>query len=138
MEKTKLGISVALAAAALYFLGLFGGYIITGIAVGYVLLREENLELKKESVRVLLLMFAFSLLSTALGLIPSVFSIISNLLEVIDVHYYFTFFHHVFDVFISLVSLLKTVVFLLLGLSAVFRKGVKLPVIDPIIEKYMA
>lgn len=138
MEKTKLGISVALAAAALYFLGLFGGYIITGIAVGYVLLREENLELKKESVRVLLLMFAFSLLSTALGLIPSVFSIISNLLEVIDVHYYFTFFHRVFDVFISLVSLLKTVVFLLLGLSAVFRKGVKLPVIDPIIEKYMA
>lgn len=138
MEKTKLGISVALAAAALYFLGLFGGYIITGIAVGYVLLREENLELKKESVRVLLLMFAFSLLSTALGLIPSVLSIISNLLEVIDVHYYFTFFHRVFDVLISLVSLLKTVVFLLLGLSAVFRKGVKLPVIDPIIKKYMA
>ena len=44
MEKTKLGISVALAAAALYFLGLFGGYIITGIAVGYVLLREESLK----------------------------------------------------------------------------------------------
>ena len=138
MQKTKLGISVALAAAALYFLGLFGGYIILGIAVGYVLLREEDAGLKKEAVRVLLLMFAFSLLSTVVSLIPSVLSIISNLLEVIDVHYYFTFFQRMFDVLISLVSLLKTVVFLLLGLAAVFRKDVMLPVIDPIIEKYMA
>ena len=137
MQKTKLGISVALAMAALYFLGLFGGYIILGIAVGYVLLREEDEGLKRESVRVLLLMFLFSLVTTALGLIPSFLSMISNLLEVIDVHFYFTFFHRVFDVLLSLVSLLKTVVFLLLGLSGVFRKGVKLPVIDPIIEKYM-
>ena len=138
MQKTKLGISVALAAAALYFLGLFGGYIILGIAVGYVLLREEDEGLRRESVRVMLLMFLFSLVSAALGLIPSFLSVISDLLAVIDVHYYFTFFQRVFDVLLSLVSLLKTVVFLLLGLSAVFRKGVKLPVIDPIIEKYMA
>lgn len=137
MQKTKLGISVTLMVAVLYFLGLYGGYIITGILVGYILLKEEDQGLKKEAVRVLLLMLLFSLLSTALSLVPSVLNIITNLLEVIDVHIYFTFFHSVFDVLISLVSLVKTVAFVLLGLAAVFGKRTVLPVIDPIIAKYM-
>lgn len=137
MQKTKLGISVTLAAAALYFLGLYGGYVITGIFVGYILLKEEDMGLKKEAVRVALLMVLFSLVGTALNLLPSIFSIFTNLLEIINVHVYFTFFHRVFDVLTSILSLLKTVAFVLLGLAAVFGKSTKLPVIDPIIEKYM-
>ena len=137
MQKTKLGISVTLMVAALYFLGLYGGYIITGILVGYILLKEDDQGLKKEAVRVLLLMILFSLAGTALNLIPNIFSIFTSLLEIIDVHVYFTFFHRVFDVLGSVLSLLKTVAFVLLGLAAVFGKSTKLPVIDPLIEKYM-
>ena len=138
MEKTKLGISVTLAVAALYFLGLYGGYVIAGVAVGYILLKEEHAGLKKDALRVLLLMILFSLLGTAVNLIPSVLNIISNLLEIINVHFYFTFFHRFFDVLASVVALLKTVAFVLAGLAAVFGKSVTLPVIDPIINKYMA
>ena len=86
MQKTKLGISVTLMVAALYFLGLYGGYIITGILVGYILLKEDDQGLKKEAVRVLLLMILFSLAGTALNLIPNIFSIFTSLLEIIDVH----------------------------------------------------
>ena len=137
MQKTKLGISVTLAMAALYFLGLYGGYVITGIFVGYILLKEEDLGLKKEAVRVALLMILFSLVGTALNLLPNILSIFTSLMEIFDVHTYFSFFHRVFDVLASALSLLKTVVFVLLGLGAVFGKSTKLPVIDPIIEKYM-
>ncbi len=137
MQKTKLGISVTLAMAALYFLGLYGGYVILGVFVGYILLKEEDAGLKKEAVRVLLLMLLFSLVGTAVNLVPNILSIFTNLLEIIDVHVYFTFFRRVFDVLALVLSLLKTVVFVLLGLAAVFGKSTKLPVIDPIIEKYM-
>ena len=137
MQKTKLGISATLVAAALYFLGLYGGYVITGVLVGYILLKEEDTGLKKEAVRVLLLMALFSLVGSALNLLPSILSVFTNLLEILNVHVYFTFFHRVFDIFASVLSLLKTVTFVLLGLAAVFGKGVKLPIIDPIIEKYM-
>ena len=137
MQKTKLGISVTLAMAALYFLGLYGGYVILGVFVGYILLKEEDARLKKEAVRVLLLMLLFSLVGTAVNLVPNILSIFTNLLEIIDVHVYFTFFRRVFDVLALVLSLLKTVVFVLLGLAAVFGKSTKLPVIDPIIEKYM-
>ncbi len=46
MQKTKLGVSVALMGAALYFLGLFSGYVALIILAGYVLLMEENVWLK--------------------------------------------------------------------------------------------
>ena len=120
-----------------YFLGLYGGYVITGIFVGYILLKEEDMGLKKEAVRVLLLMVLFSLAGTALNLLPNVLSILTNLLELVDEHVYFTFFQRVFDVLASILSVLKTVAFVLLGLSAVFGKSEKLPIVDPIIEKYM-
>ena len=93
--------------------------------------------LKKEAVRVLLLMILFSLAGTALSLLPNVLNIFTNLLEIVDVHAYFTFFHRVFDVLSSVLSLAKTLVFVLVGLSAVFGKSEKLPIVDPIIEKYM-
>ena len=136
MEKTKLGISVTLAVALLYFLGFYGGYVIVSIAVGYILLKEEHAGLKKDALRVLLMMILFSLLGTAVNLIPSVLNLFSNLLEVFNVHYYFTFFQRVFDLLATALALLRTVAFVLAGLAAVFGKSVTLPVIDPIIEKY--
>ena len=137
MEKTRLGISVSLMVGILYFFGIYGGYTITGIAVGYVLLKEDNNWLKKQSLRVLLLMVLFSLLGTAVGIIPSILGVFSNILEVFDVYYYFNFFRNVFAVLDSVLSVLRIVAFAGLGVLAVFRKEVKLPIVDSIIDKYM-
>ena len=138
MQKTKLGISAALIVALTYFLGLYGGYVIAGVLVGYILLKEEDADLKKQAVRVISLMVLFSLAGTAINLIPNIFSLITSLLELINVHFYFSFFHRVFDFLGSVLSLLRTVAFVGLGLCAVFGKDVKIPVIDRIIDKYMA
>ena len=42
MQKTKLGISVGLLGAAIYFMGLFGGYLVAVLLAGYILMFEEN------------------------------------------------------------------------------------------------
>ncbi len=51
VQKTKLGISVGLLGAAIYFMGLFSGYMVAVLLAGYVLLFEENEWLKKSAVK---------------------------------------------------------------------------------------
>ena len=52
MEKSKLGIPVTLVAAAAWLFGLYNGYLLTAILVGYVLLAEESVWLKKTCLKV--------------------------------------------------------------------------------------
>lgn len=136
MEKTKLGIPVAVAAAAAWLLGLYGGYVITGIFVGYVLLMEESQNLKKCCLRVLALMLTFSVALTAINLLPNVLDLIYSLLRIINVHFYLEIVHSFFNFLYSAVSLAKTVLFLLLGAAALLNKEIKIPVLDPVIEKF--
>ena len=79
MQRTKLGISVGLLGAAICFSGLFGGYLLTGVLVGYVLLFEENIWLRKTAIKTLALMMGFSLASSVIGLFPSLIHIVDNI-----------------------------------------------------------
>lgn len=62
MQKTRLGISVGLLGAAIYFMGLFSGYLLAVLLAGYVLLFEENSWLRKNAVKAMSVMAVFSLL----------------------------------------------------------------------------
>lgn len=84
MQKTKLGVSVAVLGAAMYFTGLFSGYIVAVVLAGYILLMEENEWLKKTAVKAVALMIAFSLLSTLLGLIPGVINFIDSIFIILN------------------------------------------------------
>ena len=137
MEKSKLGIPVTLLAGAACLLGLYGGYIILGILVGYVLLKEEDLWLKKFCVKVLALMLAFSLASTVLGLIPDLLHILYSFLEIFRVNIYLSVIHNIFNLFGNALSLLKVVLFLLLALTAFTGKNIKIPVVDPFLDKHI-
>ena len=136
MEKSKLGIPVTLLAGLTCLLGLYGGYIITGILVGYVLLKEEDLWLKKFCVKILALMLAFSLASTVLGLIPDLMHLMYSFLEIFNVHIYLSFIHNVFNFFGSILSLGKVVLFLVMAFFAVTNKSFKIPVVDPFLDKH--
>ncbi len=137
MQKTKLGVSAAILLAAAYLLGLYSGYLLTGLLVAYVLLKEEDLDLKKGVVGVLALMLTFSAAGTLLSLIPNLFSLLTDLLEIIRVHFYFSFIHNFFDFLRSVLNLAETVCFLLLGVLALMGKPVKLPVIAPLMDKLL-
>ncbi len=138
MEKTKLNVSVAFAAAAAWLLGLYAGYLLTGILVGYVLLKEDSQWLKKSCLRVLLTMLIFSLASTAIHLIPDLLQLLYSFLNIFRVDLYLSFIHNIFNFLSSVLSLVKTVLFVLMGIAAALNKNFKVPVLDPFIDKLLA
>ena len=137
MEKSKLGIPVTLVAAAAWLFGLYNGYLLTAILVGYVLLAEASVWLKKTCLKVLVLMLGFSVVFTALDLLPNLLNILYGFLEIFNVHFYLSFVHDVFNFFDQILSLVKTLVFIALGVTAVMGKSFKLPVVDNFVDKHL-
>ena len=142
MEKTKLGIPATLMAAIICLLSYYGGYVIAGVMVGYVLLMEENESLKKLALKVLTILLTFSVINTVLTLIPDVISTIRSLIYVFDEYAYSEEFIGAglnrFVNFLSyLLSLVKTVLFLLLGYFSLTGKEFKIPVLDDLFDKLL-
>ena len=138
MEKTRFGVSVSLVAAIACLLGYYSGYVITGVLVGYVLLMEDSQWLKRFCVKVLMLMLAFSVASTAIGLIPTLLGLLYDFLDVFGVNLYLSFIENVFALLGSFLGLVKTVTFLGLAFVGLSRKEIKVPFVDKFIEKHIA
>lgn len=71
MPKTKLGISVALMGAGLYFLGVFS-FIPAFLLAAYVLLCEENAWLKRNAVRMVIIVVGFYLLHIGVDMLQEI------------------------------------------------------------------
>lgn len=88
MQKTRLGISAGLLGAAIYFVGLFSGYLVAVVLTGYVLLFEENSWLRKSAVKAVSVMALFSLLITVLNLVPNAISFINDFTSIFGGSFY--------------------------------------------------
>lgn len=138
MQKTKLGISVGLLGAIIYFASAFGGgYLVALLLCGYVLLVEDNPWLRKTSVKVVLLLILFSLISVVLSLIPDIWQTITNLLTAFNKYPSTIFMSGINSAISSAITIVKSVLFVILGLKALNQGAIKLPIIDKIIDKYM-
>ena len=137
MHKTRLGISVGLLGAALFFACFFGGYTVTIILAGYILLFEENAWLKKATVKCVALLFAFSILSSVISLIPNAIDFIDSIFSVFGGNFYISFIDNIIDVIDVALSIIKKLLFIVLGLKAFNQGTVKIPVIDSLVNKYM-
>lgn len=135
MQKTKLGISVALIGAALYFLGLFSGYLAIVLLAGYVLLMEENVWLRKTAVKSVALLVLFSLISSVLGLIPSLVNFIDDIFNIFGGNFAIRFLTNIINMLRSGINIIQIVVFLILGLKALNQGTVRVPVIDKMVDK---
>ena len=82
MEKSKLGISVSLAAFILFCISFFGGYVPAVLAVGFILFAENSNWLKKVSLKNLFVMFCFSILSLIINLLPNTLEVFVDLFKV--------------------------------------------------------
>lgn len=80
MKKTKLGISVGLLGASIYFMSMIStlGLI---IMAGYVLLFEENPWLKKSAVKAVFITVAFSLISVLISMGNNLFGILNTMIS---------------------------------------------------------
>lgn len=137
MQKTRFGITVGLLGAAIYFMGLFGGYLVTALLVAYVLLFEENQWLKKSAVKSVALMVLFSLLSVLVHLIPNAISFIDDVVGIFGGSFYISFISSLANAVTSALNLIETVLFIGLGIKALNQGNIAVPVVDKLIDKYM-
>lgn len=136
MQKTKLGISVGLLGAALYFLGLFSGYLATILVAGYVLLCENDEWLKKTAVKSVAVLMAFSFVSAVITLIPNAINFVDSVFSVFGGDFHIYFVTNVINVITTALSILQKLLLLGLGLLAFKQETIPVPVIDGLINKY--
>lgn len=134
--KAKLGISVGLLGAATYLMALFGGYTPLLLLVGYILIVEENIWLKKAAIKSIALCMFFSLINSVIGLIPSLIYLIDDLLSIFDSSFSIPTITSIIIFLQSAVSLVKTVFLLGLGITALNQGTIKFPFIDKLIDKH--
>lgn len=137
MQKTRFGISVGLLGATIFFMGLYGGYMITAFLAGYVLLFEENEWLKKSAVKSVAIMILFSILSTLVYLIPSLITVIDGLVGVFGGNFYINAISSLAIAVSSALDLIEKVLFIGLGLKALTQGNIAVPAVDKLIDKYM-
>lgn len=137
MQKSKLGISVGLLGAAIYFSGLFSGLLLIAILAGYVLLVEENVWLRRTAVKAVALFVMFSLMSTLVSLIPDVIDFISSFCGVFGGSLSIPVISSIIDFILKGIEIVKVVFFIVLGLKSLNQGTIVTPLVDKLINKYM-
>lgn len=137
MQKTKLGISVGLLGAALYFTCFFGGYTAAIILAGYILLFEEDSWLKRTTVKGVALMFGFAILSSLIYLIPNAIGIIDSIFSIFGGNFYISFVSNIINVIMDVLTVIEKLLFIALGIKALKQETIEITVIDSLVSKYM-
>ena len=136
--KTRLGISVGMAAAATYFAALFGGYTVLTLFVGYILLVETNPWLRKTAVKAFVVCLLFSLIGVVVGFFPTVLNMVWDMLNVFEVNTNWMYkISTIMNLFQNIISALRTVLLLVLGFMSFNQSTIPLGPIDSMIHKHM-
>ena len=137
MQKTKLGISVGMLGAVLYFMGIFSGYLLVAILAAYVLLYEENGWLKQSAVRAVAILVIFSFGITLVKLIPDAMDFVDDIVTIFGGHFRIVMISNVASVIVSALNLIEKLLLLCLGVKALRQESISVPIIDTLLDKYM-
>ena len=134
MEKTKIGLSVAVMSAIVYLTALFGGYTPLLLIAGYILIVEESTQLKKTAVSAFLLLLTFSAVNYVIGLLPDILNMFYSFLEIFKVYVHLSFIDNVAGFLYSVLTLLREVVLALLAIAALLKKPVNIPFVNKLFD----
>lgn len=135
--KTKLGISVGLMGAAVYFFVLFDNFFPALILAGYIFLFEANDWLKKTAVKAIILKVSFSILLAIIGFLPDLNSLLNSFLGIFGGHFQIPFIN-AFDVFVSTaLIILQKLLFLFLGFIALHQGSISLGLVDRLVDEHI-
>ena len=134
MEKSKLGISVALFGAALFFTGFLGVTPLVLLA-GYVLLFEQDIWLKKTAVKAALIVIFFNILLYCVNLVGYVPAAINNLWGVFGGTFRYNGFNNLLGLCRNIINFVQVGLLLLCGFSALNKESFKIGFIDKIVNK---
>ncbi|MDO4800272.1 MAG: hypothetical protein Q4A52_07150 [Bacillota bacterium] len=134
MEKTKLGISVSLVGASIYFFGLVSAIPLVILAL-YVHLREENAWLKRTATKAVVVYLFFAVLSGLLGLLDNSFEIINDLLRLLIGHSLdFSALNIIVSICSTALVIARNLFLLLLGFNALKQKDMKFGPADDLMK----
>jgi len=136
MYKTRIGISVGLFGAGLYFMGLFAFFPMV-ILAGYALLFEENVWLRKTAIKAVVVVVSFMVLDALVSVLSSSSSLILNFFVLFNRHINMMHFNSFIFILRSIVSIAQVVVLLLLGFKAIKHGDVSIGFIDNTINRHM-
>ena len=137
MEKTKLGVSVGLVGAFVCALAGFGGYVAAAIAVGYVLLFEQNEWLKKTAVKAAATLVVYGFLIVAIGLIPDIITWVLSIFDVLGAEIHLDFITGIFRVITRCIEIFRDLLFVGLTYKAINQGTINVPIVDGLVNKYM-
>lgn len=137
MQKTKLGITVGLFGASIYFTGLIGGLLAVLLLAGYVLLFEENEWLKKNSVKAVTLLIFFQFLTAIINLIPDAIRLINYAANIFDGYVEINILTEIVNTIVAAIDIVEKVLFIVLGMKAFNQETISVPIVDKIVHKYM-
>lgn len=135
--KSKLGVSVGLVGAALYFAGLFNGMLLLLVLIGYVLLVEDNEWLRRTAVKSGVIYVMFALMLAVIGLIPGVIGLIGDFFGIFGGSFSIPFITSIIIFVESGIELIKAVFFILLGIKALNQGTIVIPFVDNFVNKYI-
>lgn len=136
MQKTKLGVTVGLLGAAVYFSALFASYIPVIMIAGYILLAEENEWLRKAVIKAVVLLMSIEVFLAIVSLIPDALSWINSLISIFNGALNYTIVSTLVNIISKAVDIIRTVLFLLLGIKAFNQGTITIPFVDNLINKY--
>lgn len=136
LQKTKLGISVGMLGAAMYFLGLIN-FLALLLVVGYVLLFESDEWLKKTAIKAAAIVIAFALLSMIISLGNDIFAVINGILSWYSPSLHVSWPMSLNTIAGGVLSGLEIIVLVVLGFKAFRQEDLKVSAIDKVIDKNM-
>ena len=134
MQKTRFGISVGLLGAAVYFMGLLG-IIPLLLVAGYILLLEQNEWLKRCAVKAAVIYVLFALVPALVGVIGDAFGFINVIIGWFPGTFRLSFPGDIDNLINIAAEILRAILLLVLGFTALSQGSVKAGKIDNIVNK---
>lgn len=133
MEKTKLGISVELMAAAVCFLAAINLLAAVILAI-YILIMETDIWLKRTSIKAVATGISFGIAAVVVGIIPDILAIINSILIFLEIKAIELPFP-IDTTLISTITILKTIRLISMGSSSLKGQNSGKSKIDTIIDE---
>ena len=134
MEKTKIGLPVGIAAALAFVLFQYAGYVIAFAYMAYILAFESDLWLKRSVTKAAVICIVFSLLGSALGLLPSFLEMIRSIVNLFDGYFPMDVVYSIDSLLSNILSLAKLILMLYMAFLALKNKTIPCKYIDNLFE----
>lgn len=137
MQKTKLGITVGLLGATIYFIGLFDNNLIPFLLTGYVLLFENNEWLKRNAVKAFALLVSFAVLEAIVYIVPDFMNFIESIFGIFSERFDIYVISNITTAISSIIRIVKHLFLIAFGLKSLNQGNVSFPLVDNLIKKHM-